>query len=171
MKLVESILKEHSKRQTDKIVRYIGKDPKRFAELVDVFLNGPYRVTQRAAWPLSYCVAEHPNLINPHLKSILVFAQKPGVHDAVRRNTMRLLQFVAIPKTLKGTVADLCFKYLGSPSEPIAVKVFAMTVLTQLAAEYPELKNELIPLIEQQMPYGSAGFRSRGMKSLKLLKS
>ena len=170
MNLVEVILKEHSKRQTEKIVRYVAHQPDRFAELVKVYLNGPYRVTQRAAWPLSICVEKHPTLIKPHLKAIVTFCEKPGVHDAVKRNTMRLLQYVKIPKSLMGKVADLAFGYLSSPAEPIAVKVFAMTVLTHLAEEFPELKNELIPLIEKQMPYGSAGFRSRGMKLLKILK-
>jgi hypothetical protein len=55
--------------------------------------------------------------------------------------------------------------------QPIAVRVFSMTVLCNLAGKLPELKNELIPLIEDQMPYGSAGFISRGRKVLKDLKS
>jgi hypothetical protein len=45
-----------------------------------------------------------------------------------------------------------------------------MTVLANLAKKLPELKNELVPLIEDQMPFGSAGFISRGRKVLKELK-
>jgi hypothetical protein len=56
MDIKKVILKEHSKRQTAKVVSYIGKSPTRFKELVTLFLEGPYRLTQRAAWPLSYCV-------------------------------------------------------------------------------------------------------------------
>lgn len=40
MNLVEEILKEHSKKQKDKIVNYVGNNPDRFAQLVDVFLQG-----------------------------------------------------------------------------------------------------------------------------------
>ncbi|GHN02752.1 hypothetical protein WSM22_42410 [Cytophagales bacterium WSM2-2] len=55
--------------------------------------------------------------------------------------------------------------------EPVAVRVFSMTVLGNLAVKVPELRNELIPLIEDQMPYVSAGFVSRGRKVLKQLKA
>ena len=35
---------------------------------------------------------------------------------------------------------------------------------------HPELKNELIPIIEDQLPYGSPAFISRGRKALKELR-
>jgi hypothetical protein len=169
MNLLKSLLKEHSKAMTHQIVDYVGSSPERFGELVNLFLEGPYRVTQRAAWPLSYCVRNHPELIRPHLKKVLDHLKKPGIHNAVKRNTVRLLQEIKIPKNLQGKVADVCFDYLSNPKEPIAVRVFSMTVLANIAKENPALKNEIIPIIEDQLPFGSAGFRSRGMKVLKRL--
>jgi hypothetical protein len=171
MNLIKLILKEHSKASTDKIVDYIGDNPARFKELVTIFLRGPYRITQRAAWPLSYCVRNHPDLIKPHLKRVLDHLKKPGIHDSVKRNTVRLLQDIKISKSLQGKVVDICFQYLSNPKEAIAVRVFSMTVLANIAQENPELKNEIIPIIEDQLPFGSAGFRSRGMKVLKKLKA
>jgi hypothetical protein len=170
MNLLKLILKEHSKATTSKIVGYIGSDEARFASLVKIFMQGPYRVTQRAAWPISYCVQNHPELIKGHLEKMIDFADQPGVHDAVKRNTIRLLQFVAIPRNLQGKVFDFCFRSLANAREPIAVRVFSMTVLSHLAKENPELKNEIIPLIEDQLPFASAGFRSCGTRVLKELK-
>jgi hypothetical protein len=170
MDLQKEILREHSKAQALKIVRYVGTNPSRFAILVAVFLEGPYRVTQRAAWPLTICAEEHPPLIAPHLKKILAFVGKPGVHDAVKRNTMRLLQFVDIPRALQGAVADLCFLYLQNKTEAVAVRVFAMTVLGKIAKTNPELKHELMLLIEDGLPYGTAAFHSRAKKVMKELK-
>ncbi len=170
MNLLKEILHEHSRAQMLKIVKYVGSDAKRFVELVQVFLTGPYRATQRAAWPLSNCVELHPELVKPHLKKLITFLAKAGEHDAVKRNILRFLQFVSIPKSLQGKTADLCFQFLENTKEPTAVRVFAMTVLANLAKENPELKNEIIPVIEDQMPYGSAGFVSRGKKVFKELK-
>jgi hypothetical protein len=170
MNLVKEVLKEHSKAQMMKIVHYVGANHKRFAELVTVFLNGPYRVTQRAAWPISNCVEQQPELVKPHLKKMIHFLAKEGEHDAVKRNILRFLQFVSIPKSLQGKTADLCFGFLSNTKEPVAIRVFAMTVLANLATQNPELKNEIIPIIEDQMPFGSAGFISRGRKILKELK-
>lgn len=171
MDLVKIILKEHSKKQRDLIVNYIDNNPKRFAELVDVFLKGPYRVTQRASWPMSYCIELNPNLIKPHLRTLFKVVQQPGMHDAVKRNIIRALQYVKIPKAYHAKAIQICMQFLQDGKEPVAIRVFAMTVLANLAKEIPELKNELIPVIEDIMPFGSAGFVSRGRKTLKELKS
>lgn len=168
MDIQQELLKEHSRRQTSRIVKHIGKDPERFKALVKLFLGGPYRVTQRAAWPLSYCVREYPGLIKPHLKAILKMLDKKDAHDAVKRNIMRFLQDIEIPRQLYGTVADKCFAFMD-PKEPIAVRCFSMTVLANIAMKEPDLKKELRIVIEDQLPYASAGIMSRARKVLKAI--
>jgi hypothetical protein len=169
MDLRKEIVKEHSKVQAQKIVTYIGNSPTRFKDLVTIFLAGPYRVTQRAAWPLAICVEHHPKLVAPHLVSLLKQLEKPGIHDAVKRNTIRLLQHIEIPKSLHGRVADLCFRYLSNNEENIAVRVFSMSVLEVITQERPELKRELQLIIEDHLPFASPGYLSRARKVLKNL--
>lgn len=169
MNLQEELLKEHSKRQAEKIIKYIGNDPSRFKMLVNVFLAGPYRVTQRAGWPLSGVVEMHPELVTPHLSQLLKHLSKPGIHDSVKRNTIRLLQHVEIPKRLQGKVAGICFSYLTNHEEPIAVRVFSMSVLERIARENTELKRELQIIIEDHLPFASAAYLSRARKVLKNL--
>ncbi|MFZ6011997.1 MAG: hypothetical protein ACOYXT_16765 [Bacteroidota bacterium] len=169
MDIKAELLREHSKAQTSKIVAHVGNSAKTFESLVKVYLDGPYRVTQRAAWPLSECVIKHPALIKPHLKTLLDYTQKPGVHDAVKRNTVRLLQFIDIPKRNQGQVADICFKFLQDGKEPVAVRCFSMTVLGNLANDNPGFKPELKIIIEDQLPYATAGFMARARKVLKKL--
>jgi hypothetical protein len=160
--------KGHSKALTDRIVDYVGGRSDRFNRLMIIFLEGPYRVTQRAAWPLSNCVKSHPFLINRHYNSILKMLSKPDIHDAVKRNIVRLLQFADIPKRYQGKVIEACFQ-LMDPKEPIVVRAFSMTVLGSLAVQYPDLKNELKLVIEEQLPHGSAGYLSRAKKVLRQL--
>lgn len=59
-----------------------------------------------------------------------------------------MLQFVTVPKALQGLTTDLCLAFLADAKEPVAIRVFAMTVLANMAAKVPELKNELIPLMK-----------------------
>ena len=171
MRLLEMLQKPGSKTQVNKILKYIGDDKGRFAQLIQYYLNGPYRITQRAALPLSYCAINHPKLIKPNLKRIIQFAALPEATDSIKRNTMRLLQFIDVPKALEGSVTDMAFRFLSNPAEAIAIRVFSMTVLTNMAIKFPELKNELILMLEQELPYASAGFRSRATKSLRILKN
>lgn len=96
MNIREALLAEHSKKRTLKIVRYVGSDAGRFAELMSVFFAGPYRATQRAAWPVGYCIEEHPELAGPYFGRLISLLESPDRHDAVRRNVARLRQFVEI---------------------------------------------------------------------------
>lgn len=170
MNLVKELLRDQSKNQKDKIVQYIGSNPMRFAHLVKLFLEGPYRVTQRASWPLSYCVEQHPKLITPYLKKLLDVISSNNPSEAVKRNIYRTLQFTTIPKSLQGQTYNLAISTVTTSSEAIAVRVFALTVAGNIAKENPDLRNEIILIIEDQLPYGSAGFVSRSKKILKALK-
>jgi hypothetical protein len=158
------LVKEHSKAQCDRIVAYVGDDAARFAELMRLFLSGEYRITQRAAWPLSYGVRQYPALINPYFKSILDHLGKKGLHGAVVRNTVRLLQDVEIPKRYQGRVMSICFDFIQAPETAIAVKAFSLTVLHRLSRDYPEILPELKLIIEEQWDQAPPAFRSRAKK-------
>ena len=111
MDLKEAILKEHSKRQALFIRDYIGNNQVLFDELMTHFFSNEYRVTQRAAWIMTHCVAQRPHLINPHLEKMVNNLKDKKIHVAVKRNTVRLLQNVALPEDLMGTAADCCFNF------------------------------------------------------------
>lgn len=168
MNLHEALAKEHSKKQCDRIVHYIGDDPERFAILMDIFFKGVYRITQRAAWPMSYCVRAHPELIKPYFKLLLDNLARKDLHVAVARNTLRLLQDVTIPKKFQGRVMNACFHYLQSPESPIALKAFSLTVLEHLAKDYPEIMPELRLIIEEQWDQATPAIRSRARKILSI---
>lgn len=169
MDLEQAILKEHSKTQTGRIVKYVGRDEKKFAELMKLFLKGEYRVTQRAGWPLSYCVQKHPELIQPYFKQLLDYLHQPGTHEAIPRNIVRMLQYVEIPKRFHGRVMSSCFDLISNHDTPVAIKAFSLTVLENLANAYPEIKPELRLVIEERWQYETAAFHSRAKKILKKL--
>lgn len=167
MNLRETILAEHSKATCQRIVNWVGSSQKNFDELFDLFLNSEYRVNQRAAWPLSYCVIAHPSFISKHFAKLINNLQRPGLHDSVKRNTVRLLQHVDIPKKFHGKVMDICFRYVSSADEPVAVKAFSLLILQNLSKQYPEIKNEIRLIIEERWPHETAAFHNRARKFLK----
>src|SRR6476661_4284249 len=139
MNIREALLAEHSKRQTMAIVDHIGSDPERFAELMSIFFEGEYRLTQRAAWPMNYCAERQPQLISPYLTRLVAQLERGDVHDAVKRNALRLMQFVDVPSRLKGKTYSICVDLIADPLQPIAVKVFAVTVAAKIARSSPDL--------------------------------
>lgn len=148
------------------IVDYVTDNIDRFKELINLLLTGSKKVSEGSSWPLSYCVERCPDWIYPHIGKVLRFMEESDPTAGTRRNVMRALQFVVIPKRFHARTIDLAFRLLKSSAEPVAVKVFSMTVLAQLAEEYPDLKRELMLVIEEQLPHSSAGFRSRARKIL-----
>ncbi|HUS01220.1 MAG TPA: hypothetical protein VMY77_05815 [Chitinophagaceae bacterium] len=166
MNLREEILKEHSKSQCNKIVQWVGDSQKRFEELFHLFLTDEYRVNQRAAWPVSYCVIAHPVFIKNNFGKLIKNLSKPDLHNSIKRNSIRLLQHVDIPEKYQGEIMEICFGYLTSPKEPVAVKAFSLTVLGNLAKQYPEIIPEIKTIIDKELPHQTVAFRSRAKKLL-----
>ena len=170
MNLSNQLRKEHSKNNCLKVVKWVGNSPARLASLLDLFLSDEYRMVQLAAWPLSYVAQAHPEMIRKHLPSIIRNLQRTDTHPAARRNTMRLLQYVEIPKKYQGLVMDRCFTYICDPKEKAAVKAFSLTVLENLSTQYPDIRNELCSIIEDRWDSETPAFRSRARKVLQTVK-
>lgn len=165
MNLPEELRKAQHKSDWLKVAAWVGSNPERFAELMSYFFADDYRMNQRASTILMHCFDQDHDLILPYLPKIIENIQ-PDKHDAMLRNSFRMLQFVEIPEHLKGKVVDKAFLYFGDDQQAIAIRVFAMTVIYNNSLDYPELQNELAAMIEERMPYGSAGFKNRGGKIL-----
>lgn len=167
MNIREELLTDRSKANIIRIAEYIGEDIDRFSTLVNLFLNDKPLVNQRAIWVMVYCAEAHPNLIYPHLKVLLENLQKPDAHNAARRNTTKILSVIDIPKKHQGQALDICFNFLLDMQQQIAVKVFSMQVVYNISKNEPDLLRELAVVIEDQLEYGSAGFKVRGNRILK----
>ena len=169
MKLRQLILAEHSRSQCTMIIKWIGKDQRRFDELVTLVVNDETVVEQRAAWPLSEISLQHPEMVHKHLGILLKNLKRPGIHDSVKRNTVSLLNVVPLPKKRHGIIMNLCFDFILDPVEKPAVKAFSLTVLERLVKEYPDIKQELKTIIEDRWENESTAFKSRARKLLKSL--
>jgi hypothetical protein len=169
MNLKQFLPERYSKEDFKEIIDWINGSHEHFAELMEIFFDGNTRKNQYAASVMIHCIDEWDYLLNPYLEKLILNLQNDGLHDAIKRNSVRVLQDVEIPEKLHGSMVDICFKYLQNPSEAIAIKVFSMTIIHNLTKDYPELIEELKFILEEQMPFQSAGFRSRAGKILRSL--
>jgi hypothetical protein len=155
MELRKQLLQAHSKENCNLIVRWVGNNRTRFDELFTLFMSNERRVVQMSSWPLSYCVEAYPNLIQKHFASLLKNIKRQHNHDAVKRHTLRMLQFVEIPKKYQGDVMNMCFDYIQNIAEKPTIKVFSLVILENLANLYPEIKAEmhlLSAILKQETP-------------------
>lgn len=166
MDIRQALMAGHSKQQTMTIVEFIGDNPKRFAELMKLFFAGEYRLTQCAAWPMSCCAERHPELILPYLPKLLDCLGREDMHDAVKRNVMRLLQYIEIPRRLTGRVYAHCVDLIDDACQPVAVRAFALTVASRIAKSEPNLLKELRLIVSKHLPHTTAAFRQRAKEIL-----
>ena len=169
MNIREALLKEklHKKEQALVITDYACTSDKNFNELMHCFLSDEYRLAQRAAWSVSWAAQKQPHFIMPYIKDLIQQLPRKDVHDAVIRNSVRILQKINIPEDLHGELMDSCFNFIESNETPVAIKAFALTTLYNLSKIYPDIQNELKLLIEEKWEHETAAFRQRAKQILK----
>jgi hypothetical protein len=169
MELESEIRSLRSKQQVEKLIRWVGTDSKRFAQLMNLFLNGDEDISRRSAWVIGHCCERKPELAKPWLKTMIKKMLEPNIHSAIQRNVMRILQYVEIPKSLKGIVVNQCFNFISDTKTAVAPQALAITVLSNIARKEPDLMNELRVLVRQMLPYGTPAFHARVKKIFKNL--
>ena len=112
MNIRDELIREHSKSLTLRIVEYVKQDKIKFEELMQLFLGDDYRLCQRSSWAVNYCAEKHPQLVKPYLKKIINNLSNPNIHIAVKRNSVRMLQFINVPQSLAGKLITQCFIFL-----------------------------------------------------------
>ncbi len=169
MSLLSILQKERSKRTNIDVANYIDNSKERFAELIEIIVGKDLEMANRAAWVIPSIADKNiDQLIQPYLKTLIELLNQP-VHDAIKRNVLRMLQFTSIPKKWQGLTIELCFQLLHNPKEAVAIRVFAMTVIYNITLEEPDLANELYASIEMYMEGALPAYKSRGGKILKAL--
>lgn len=149
MNIQKELESGHSRTITDHIIRYVGRDKTRFNELIAIFFGKDKKLQQRAAWPLGYLAEGNPRLIEPHLKQLIGLLEQEGHHPAVTRCIMRIFQQYDMPENFHGELIDRCFQFILNPSRPIAIRAYAITTAAHLVAPYPELKREMLLVLDE----------------------
>ena len=171
MSLKDEILKSGDKAHVLYITNLIGNDEDKFAELMDMFFDKKYATRMRISWIVTHCAEANPELMPPYFEKMILNLKKPKLIDAIKRQTLKIIADLKpkLSEELTGHALDICFDFLISTKEAVAIKVHAMQVIYNLCRNEPELLNELKMVIEDQMDYGSAGFKARGRKILKAI--
>ena len=152
--------------EKDLLVGEVIKSESHFKALLQLALHEKDPVAWRACWVLDGSDELKPGLARKHISKIV--KALPGLESkGTLRSLLRLLSRYEIPKEEQGLLIDLCFSYLVSELYPVAVKVHAMQIIYMHVLLYPELKDELVAVIEDQIDNNSVGFLSRGRRLIK----
>ncbi|WP_031529387.1 hypothetical protein [Dyadobacter crusticola] len=155
-----------SKQKAVAIAEYAAASPETFRELVACFLSEDPRLVQRAAHSLSIAARKNPELVQPFTGTLVQQLGRTDVHNAVLRNSARILECVPVPEEFHAELIETAFRIIQDRQSAIAVRVFSLTIVYNLSRIYPELGTELKFVIEERLPFESAAFKSRAAKIL-----
>lgn len=154
--------------EKDLIIQDVGVSEEKFLVLLEISLQEKDPLSWRAGWILDGSDELNPELAKNHLSKII--HRLPDLDSrGTLRCLLRLLCRYKIAEEDQGLLIDLCFKYMVSELYPVAVKVHAMQIIYNHVLIYPELKNELKTVIEEQVENNSVGFKSRGRRIISQL--
>lgn len=169
MNYITQLLKEHSRRNTDTIVKAIGNNANEFKKIVDIIYSAKPPLPQRASWVLSAANKIDPLLLEPYISKFIATVSDFKI-DGIKRNMMMALASHVIPEKLQGKLVSLCFDLMLSPAEKVVVKIYAMQCIVTIAKEHRELIPELKTAIEDQLPKTTAAFHASAKMILRRLK-
>ncbi len=163
----ESLLYDSSKICVTKAAEEIGPDKKKFGMLVEFALQEKPKFGQRAIRVINRLLEKFPYLAAQYYGKFISALEQTN-NDSIKFNLLKIFTITPLPENdrLLGRLMNICFNLMDIPSDKAAIKVYCIDILYQISNVEPGLKNELIILIENHLPYSSVAFRARGRKIL-----
>lgn len=168
MNIKEALMSGKSGFMATAVYQYVVNNPSSFKQLMECFFSHDMRLSQRSVIPVGKIADKHSKMLEPYMKRMLIAQEKP-YNTAIRRNVIRTIMLMDLPEKYRGQVFDVCIQYINDVKEAIAVRAFAIAICGDMCKYYPELKDELIEILELHENYGSPGFRSQAKKVKKEL--
>ncbi|MGB5403955.1 MAG: adenylosuccinate lyase [Robiginitalea sp.] len=169
-----------SRECRNKMADQILSDPHLFRPLLEIALETHSEVGSRACWIVEFTFKKNPEILYPHLDFFTL-----GLGDLKAESSIRPMAKICELLTLthyKGTYSDksllsplhreritaACFDWLIS-AEKVAPKAYSMQTLALLGQDIEWVHPELKAVLEQGYASGSAGYKARARRILKIL--
>lgn len=138
-------------------------------ELADRFLYGERTTAMRFSWLLSGVGIYNPPTLFSVLPYLFEKREQTSIKD-FRYQFVKYWSIAGIPTENIGEAINLLFSWLNAGDTNVSTKTHAMQNLYNLCNTYPDLKNELVSCIENEIDKTSISFRTRAAKILVELK-
>jgi hypothetical protein len=163
------LIREQSRANTDFLIQAIKEKPSLFVDFWSILMKNNDPVSRRAAWVIDYFTEDLPQFLEGRIEELT--ENLPDFSsDGLKRHSMRMLSRSPLPAKQLGVLTDISFKWLQSPTESVAVKMYCIVILERVTRIYPELIPELCDTIDFQMDEATPGFKSIARKTLRKLR-
>lgn len=166
--LKASLLEDRYSENRQTWAKYLVDNQVNMQDLL-CLLDEKHPIAMYFSWVLGDVLVLQPERIFPIIPYCFELRDKmpfPGF----KRSIAKMLAVAGVPKDLEGIVVDELFKWILDLKMPVAVKVHSLETIYNLTIKYPELKEELLDVIEDQLDKNSIAFKARAKQVVKKLK-
>lgn len=160
---------ESSRANFDFVTYIIGDNPEAFAEVMTIAFTAKPPVSFRAAAVAETVCRTYPQLILPYTDQILSDYFRFN-HDGVKRGLLKALMYIELTEEQEGRMLDLGLQIISQPKEKVAAKAYALQILSSISAKYPDIRPEILMVIQTVEDQGSAGWKVACREAFKKMK-
>jgi hypothetical protein len=139
--------------QVNKVVEQIDIYPNHLDVIREFIFDKDPRKNMRATWLLLHIAFKHPQLVKGEIPVLLKFLDQNNNHTGAIRNCVRIFMELEIPEKYCAPIYDKCQSYVTNVALPHAVRVFAVYAMANICKRFPELKQELLIILDELKKY------------------
>lgn len=124
------------------LIPYLQTHPHLLATCVEWATEATAPRGWRAAWVLFHYTKNQKQLLKPHIQDLLDAI--PNKKNGQQRELLKLLEFMELDDLQEGQFFDHCMTIWEKINNSSSLRITAFRLLLQIAARYPELKEELV---------------------------
>ena len=133
-----------------------------FAEFTDL-LDGEHPIGMHFSWLIGDIVSDAPEEVFP---SITYFFSRRNdfPFPGFKRSLAKMMYLAGIPEEIEGEALDEMFNWVMNPQEAIAVKHYSLKCLMEICKQHPDLRSELLLVMEGQLDLHTPTYQKRVAK-------
>ncbi|MCB9426742.1 MAG: hypothetical protein H6584_06905 [Flavobacteriales bacterium] len=132
----------------DEMVAYLKNNSNEYLNAIELITSDAHPQAWRCAWLVGHCMKKNDPLIQSKIESIIdaILYKKEG-HQ---RELLKILYKMQLTDEQEGKLFNLCMTIWETIGKTASVRITAFKFLITTLKKYPELKNEIDFLTQEQ---------------------
>lgn len=132
----------------DEMLAYLSKNPKEINQALTILVSGKKPQAWKCAWLIAHHMDYNDPLVRPIIDQLITNLDKK--EDGYQREILKILVKMELSDVQEGRLFDICMTTWESISKSPSVRITAFKFLIQTVKKYPELRNEIDFLTQEQ---------------------
>jgi hypothetical protein len=137
-------------RNIRKSLETLIKNPNWISELIVSSAQDNQKRADYSSWLLAHFALGHPQKLHIHATPLFK-TSRITPFDGTRRNLLKTLTFLPLNEEETSYMFDFCLAIITDPKQKVAAQVYALQYLEAICQAYPELKNETLIIVNEQV--------------------